>query len=183
PGMYAISPKYIPSQRRVNRAIPTPLPKKQQVIFQGPPKSSNRSTQNTIVQQNKKPNVPVNLSTGVKPATGASKPMSKSDSQNNSTLPAKMEPIVEPLELTPCVSSSSKVTMISRVTDYTFSDQKAGSNGISGCSRHMTGDRSKLINYVDKFIGTVRFGNDQFAAIVGYGKMSFGHTVVDYITE
>ena len=33
----------------------------------------------------------------------------------------------------------------------------------SGCSRHMTGDCSKLINYVDKFIGTVRFGNDEFA--------------------
>ncbi|GJT41282.1 retrovirus-related pol polyprotein from transposon TNT 1-94 [Tanacetum coccineum] len=42
------------------------------------------------------------------------------------------EPIVEPLELTPCVNSSSKVTMISGVTDYTFSDQKAGSKGISG---------------------------------------------------
>ncbi|GKG16506.1 hypothetical protein Tco_0361463, partial [Tanacetum coccineum] len=39
----------------------------------------------------------------------------------------------------------------------------------SGCSRHMTGDRSNLINYVEKFIGTVQFGNDQFAAIVGYG--------------
>nr|GFB90001.1 hypothetical protein [Tanacetum cinerariifolium] len=38
-----------------------------------------------------------------------------------------------------------------------------------GCSRHMIGDRSKLINYVDKFIGTVRFGNDEFATIVGYG--------------
>ncbi|GJR63632.1 hypothetical protein Tco_1505794, partial [Tanacetum coccineum] len=43
-----------------------------------------------------------------------------------------VEPIVEPLELTPCVSSSSKVTMISRVTDYILSDQKAGSKGISG---------------------------------------------------
>nr|GFC16190.1 copia protein [Tanacetum cinerariifolium] len=28
----------------------------------------------------------------------------------------------------------------------------------SGCSRHMTGDHSKLINYVDKFIGTVNMG-------------------------
>ncbi|GKD54602.1 hypothetical protein Tco_1287989 [Tanacetum coccineum] len=28
PGMYDISPKYIPPQRRVNRAIPIPLPKK-----------------------------------------------------------------------------------------------------------------------------------------------------------
>ncbi|GJV58996.1 hypothetical protein Tco_1465096 [Tanacetum coccineum] len=35
PGMYAISPKYIPPQRRVNRAVPTPLPKKQQSINAG----------------------------------------------------------------------------------------------------------------------------------------------------
>ncbi|GKF00025.1 hypothetical protein Tco_0023375 [Tanacetum coccineum] len=42
------------------------------------------------------------------------------------------EPIVEPLELTPSVSSSSKVTMISRFTDCKLSDRKAGSKGISG---------------------------------------------------
>nr|GEZ15238.1 hypothetical protein [Tanacetum cinerariifolium] len=38
----------------------------------------------------------------------------------------------------------------------------------SGYSKHMTGDRSRLMNLVKKFIGTVRFGNDQFGAIVGY---------------
>ncbi|GKD26305.1 hypothetical protein Tco_1232519, partial [Tanacetum coccineum] len=91
PGMYAISPKYIPPQRRVNRAIPTPLPKKQQVTFKKPPRPSNSPTHKTVVQQNKKPNVPVNLSTRVKPVTGASKPMSKSDTRNHSTLPAKSE--------------------------------------------------------------------------------------------
>ncbi|GJX79772.1 hypothetical protein Tco_0327921 [Tanacetum coccineum] len=32
----------------------------------------------------------------------------------------------------------------------------------SGCSKHMTGDRSRLRNFVKKFIGTVRFGNDHF---------------------
>ena len=48
----------------------------------------------------------------------------------------------------------------------------------SGCSRHMTGDRSKLINYVDKFIGTVRFENDEFATIVGYGDYKLGDTVI-----
>ncbi|GJR72647.1 putative reverse transcriptase domain-containing protein [Tanacetum coccineum] len=41
------------------------------------------------------------------------------------------EPIVEPLELTPSVSSSSKVTMISRFTDCKLSDRKAGSKGLS----------------------------------------------------
>nr|GEX54969.1 ATP-dependent DNA helicase PIF1-like [Tanacetum cinerariifolium] len=30
----------------------------------------------------------------------------------------------------------------------------------SGCSKHMTGDRSQLINFVQKFLGTVKFGND-----------------------
>nr|GEX76334.1 copia protein [Tanacetum cinerariifolium] len=37
-----------------------------------------------------------------------------------------------------------------------------------GCSKHMTGDRSRLMNFVKKFIGTVRFGNDHFGAIMGY---------------
>ncbi|GJW77596.1 retrovirus-related pol polyprotein from transposon TNT 1-94 [Tanacetum coccineum] len=37
----------------------------------------------------------------------------------------------------------------------------------SGCSKHMTGNRSRLKNFVKKFIGTVRFGNDHFGAIIG----------------
>ncbi|GJW52108.1 hypothetical protein Tco_0093459 [Tanacetum coccineum] len=51
---------------------------------------------------------------------------------DNCPLTRIMEPIVEPLELTPSVSSSSKVTMISRFTDCKLSDRKAGSKGISG---------------------------------------------------
>ncbi|GJW34509.1 hypothetical protein Tco_0054541 [Tanacetum coccineum] len=42
----------------------------------------------------------------------------------------------------------------------------------SGCSNHMTGDHSLLRNFVEKFMGTVRFGNDNFAAIVFNGKVS-----------
>nr|GFB09419.1 hypothetical protein [Tanacetum cinerariifolium] len=74
---------------RDNRVEPTPLPKKKQATFQEPPRPSNRPTVKIVVQQNKKPNIHVNLSTGVKPATGASKPMSKSNTQNHSTLLAK----------------------------------------------------------------------------------------------
>ncbi|GKB45883.1 hypothetical protein Tco_0896636 [Tanacetum coccineum] len=37
----------------------------------------------------------------------------------------------------------------------------------SGCSKHMTSNL-QLRNFVEKFIGTVRFGNDHFAAIQGY---------------
>nr|GEU30738.1 retrovirus-related Pol polyprotein from transposon TNT 1-94 [Tanacetum cinerariifolium] len=39
----------------------------------------------------------------------------------------------------------------------------------SGCSKHMTGDRSRLMNFVKKFIGTVRFRNDHFGSITSYG--------------
>nr|GEU83819.1 retrotransposon protein, putative, unclassified [Tanacetum cinerariifolium] len=39
----------------------------------------------------------------------------------------------------------------------------------SSCSKHMTRDRSQLINYVHKFLGMVKFGNDHVAKIMGYG--------------
>ncbi|GJS26102.1 hypothetical protein Tco_0486722 [Tanacetum coccineum] len=158
-GMYTNSSKYIPPPKRANWVKPTPLPKKKQVTFQEPPRTSNRPTQKPPVQQNKKPNVPVNLSTRTKPATESRKPMPKSHTRNhpwrptgkvvgsvkpqwkpigrhfalldNCPLTRIMEPIVEPLELTPSVSSSSKVTMISRFPDCKLSDRKAGSKGIS----------------------------------------------------
>nr|GEV20328.1 hypothetical protein [Tanacetum cinerariifolium] len=38
----------------------------------------------------------------------------------------------------------------------------------SGCSKHMTGDRYQLINFVQKFLGTVKFRNDHVAKIMGY---------------
>nr|GEU75449.1 hypothetical protein [Tanacetum cinerariifolium] len=41
----------------------------------------------------------------------------------------------------------------------------------SGCSRHMTGNRALLTNFVEKFLGTVRFGNNDFAVITGYGDV------------
>ncbi|GJS14750.1 retrovirus-related pol polyprotein from transposon TNT 1-94 [Tanacetum coccineum] len=37
----------------------------------------------------------------------------------------------------------------------------------SGCSKHMTEDRSQLTNFVSKFLGTVKFGNDHVTKIIG----------------
>nr|GEW22327.1 retrovirus-related Pol polyprotein from transposon TNT 1-94 [Tanacetum cinerariifolium] len=44
----------------------------------------------------------------------------------------------------------------------------------SGCSKHMTGNRALLTNFVEKFLGTVRFGNNDFAMIASYGDMIIG---------
>nr|GEU31261.1 hypothetical protein [Tanacetum cinerariifolium] len=41
----------------------------------------------------------------------------------------------------------------------------------SGCSNHMTGNRALLTNFVEKFLGTVRFGNNDFTVIAGYGDV------------
>ncbi|GJV44907.1 retrovirus-related pol polyprotein from transposon TNT 1-94 [Tanacetum coccineum] len=45
----------------------------------------------------------------------------------------------------------------------------------SGCSKHMTEDRSQLTNFVNKFLGTVKFGNDHVAKILGYGDYQIGN--------
>nr|GFC37328.1 integrase, catalytic region, zinc finger, CCHC-type, peptidase aspartic, catalytic [Tanacetum cinerariifolium] len=50
-----------------------------------------------------------------------------------------------------------------------------------GCSKHMTGDQSRLLNFVKKFIGTVRFGNDHFGAIMGYGDYVVGESVISRV--
>nr|GFA55000.1 hypothetical protein [Tanacetum cinerariifolium] len=39
----------------------------------------------------------------------------------------------------------------------------------SGCSKHMTGNLKLLINFIEKFLGTVKFGNDQIVPTLGYG--------------
>nr|GFB38570.1 retrovirus-related Pol polyprotein from transposon TNT 1-94 [Tanacetum cinerariifolium] len=44
----------------------------------------------------------------------------------------------------------------------------------SGCSKHMTGNLKLLINFVEKFPGTVKFRNDQITPILGYEDLVQG---------
>nr|GFB95654.1 integrase, catalytic region, zinc finger, CCHC-type, peptidase aspartic, catalytic [Tanacetum cinerariifolium] len=48
----------------------------------------------------------------------------------------------------------------------------------SGCSKHMTENIKLLINFMWKFLGTVRFGNDHIAAIVGCGDLKWGNITI-----
>nr|GEX29611.1 uncharacterized mitochondrial protein AtMg00810-like [Tanacetum cinerariifolium] len=45
----------------------------------------------------------------------------------------------------------------------------------------MTGDRSQLINFVQKFLGTVKFGNDHVAKIMGYGDYKIGNVTISRV--
>ncbi|GJV38641.1 retrovirus-related pol polyprotein from transposon TNT 1-94 [Tanacetum coccineum] len=51
----------------------------------------------------------------------------------------------------------------------------------SGCSKHMTEDRSRLRNFMKKFSRTVRFGNDHFGAIMGYGDYVVSESVISRV--
>ncbi|GJU82881.1 retrovirus-related pol polyprotein from transposon TNT 1-94 [Tanacetum coccineum] len=51
----------------------------------------------------------------------------------------------------------------------------------SGCLKHMTGNLQLLRNFVKKFMGTVRFGNDHFGAITGYGDYVQGNLTICHV--
>nr|GEV65449.1 reverse transcriptase domain-containing protein [Tanacetum cinerariifolium] len=51
----------------------------------------------------------------------------------------------------------------------------------SGCSKHMTGNLKLLINFVEKFLGTVKFGNDQIVPILSYGDLVQGAVMIKWV--
>nr|GEU38737.1 retrovirus-related Pol polyprotein from transposon TNT 1-94 [Tanacetum cinerariifolium] len=51
----------------------------------------------------------------------------------------------------------------------------------SGCSKHMTGDRSHLINFIQKLLGMVKFKNDHVAKIMGYGDYRIGNMTISRV--
>nr|GEV64002.1 reverse transcriptase domain-containing protein [Tanacetum cinerariifolium] len=52
----------------------------------------------------------------------------------------------------------------------------------SGCSKHMTGDRSQLTNFVHKFLGIVKFRNDHVAKIMGYGDYQIRNVTISRVS-
>nr|GEV20166.1 Gag-Pol polyprotein [Tanacetum cinerariifolium] len=50
-----------------------------------------------------------------------------------------------------------------------------------GCSKHMMGDHSRLMNFMKKFIGTVRFRNDHFGTNMRYGDYVIGDSVISRV--
>nr|GEV23111.1 hypothetical protein [Tanacetum cinerariifolium] len=51
----------------------------------------------------------------------------------------------------------------------------------SRCSKHMTGDCSQLINFVQKFLGTVKFRNDHVAKIIGNDDYKIGNVTISRV--
>ncbi|GJV85111.1 retrovirus-related pol polyprotein from transposon TNT 1-94 [Tanacetum coccineum] len=51
----------------------------------------------------------------------------------------------------------------------------------SRCIKHMTGNLKLLCNFVEKFLGAIHFGNDQFAPILEYGDLVQGNVTINRV--
>nr|GFA52666.1 integrase, catalytic region, zinc finger, CCHC-type, peptidase aspartic, catalytic [Tanacetum cinerariifolium] len=69
--------------------------------------------------------------------------------------------------ISPTIDNASKITNIVHVD--------------SGFTKHMTGNLKLLCNFVEKYLCTVRFGNDQIAPILGYEDLVQGNITINMV--
>ncbi|GJZ94071.1 retrovirus-related pol polyprotein from transposon TNT 1-94 [Tanacetum coccineum] len=142
----------------------TPITKKKHVTFADPLETSGNNTPTHVTYQSApQTNVPIIPSTGVNTATTARR-----------NTPPKVLPTKQWKPTGRLIPLGGQCPLV-RPTAPT--NNRSSGFG-SGCSKHMTGDRSWLRNFMKKFIGTVRFRNDHCGAIMGYGDYVIGDSTL-----
>ncbi|GJW81057.1 retrovirus-related pol polyprotein from transposon TNT 1-94 [Tanacetum coccineum] len=135
----------------------------------------------TTTTQNKEPQLPhasrntnphVSKSSGVNHTTSVSRPQLKCYQVKDKVVPNNSQVKFKKKE----VEDHHRISSISKKTkSVTAYVQLILFIVDSGCTKHMTGNLKLLCNFVEKFLGIVRFGNDQFAPILGYGDLNQGN--------
>ncbi|GJZ86721.1 integrase, catalytic region, zinc finger, CCHC-type containing protein [Tanacetum coccineum] len=202
PGMYAIDVELIPIRNRNNRSLVSACRYTKQFqelleyVIGTYPKDFNKGDKQIA-------------STRVKGTTAASGSKPRSNTKKDRTLPAKSD--MKKVEATGKLFATvghqwrptgrtftlgeqfpftritiSKVVPVNQVTPPLDNSVTHVVQIIlwyldPGYSKHITGDRSRLMNFVKKFIGTVRFGNDHFGAIKGYGDYMIGDSMISRV--
>nr|GEU51091.1 retrovirus-related Pol polyprotein from transposon TNT 1-94 [Tanacetum cinerariifolium] len=163
----------------------TPVTRKNHVTFAGPLETSGNNPPKIFKQQTmQKTNIPILHSTEVSNATKARRSQPKSNTTNDRTLPSNSMPkkkVEDHHRKTKSkLSKNNRVDLSTSVRRTVFN---INSNLLfkTSCSKHMTGDRSRLKNFVKQFIGTVRFKNNHFGAIMGYGDYVLGDSVISKV--
>nr|GEZ82840.1 integrase, catalytic region, zinc finger, CCHC-type, peptidase aspartic, catalytic [Tanacetum cinerariifolium] len=105
-----------------------------------------------VVQQPNAQRIPKPSVLGVNHKTNVSRPYYRSNQLRDKIMP----------------NNSQIVQLILFIIDY-------------GCTKHMTGNLKLLCNFVEKFLGTVHFDNDQFAPILGYGDLVQGNITISRV--
>nr|GEY13895.1 integrase, catalytic region, zinc finger, CCHC-type, peptidase aspartic, catalytic [Tanacetum cinerariifolium] len=163
------------------------------VLKPGMYRIDNRSTQTRapqLPQTVRNTNPRVSTSTGVNHNTNVSKPQRKSNQSRDKVVPNNSQVKVKEtqVEVHPRIPSVSN-KMKSVTACYSLNSRTMNANIVqliifiinSGRTKHMTGNHKLLCNFVEKFLGTVCFGNDQFAPILGYGDLVQGNVAINRV--
>nr|GEX30471.1 integrase, catalytic region, zinc finger, CCHC-type, peptidase aspartic, catalytic [Tanacetum cinerariifolium] len=169
----------------------TPINKTKRVRFTDPVTSSGNKNVKTVPSSNVVSNKPMLSSTGVNLSTSASESQpsgnTKKDKIQQTPSSFKKNKIkAHPRNVRSSLSNKNYVVKTINTASVQNSKLNGNSNlQYSGCSNHMTGDRSQLTNFVNKFLGTVKFGNDRVAKIMGYGDYQIGNVTISrvYVVE
>nr|GEV55592.1 hypothetical protein [Tanacetum cinerariifolium] len=165
----------------------TPMNKTKRVRFTKPVTSSGNTNIKTTSSSNVVPNKTMLSSTGVNLSTSASGSQPSSDTKKDKIQQTPSSTKKNKIEAHPRTVRSSLINKncVLKPKDTT-SVQHSKLNVVQivlwyldfGCSKHMTGDRSQVINFVNKFLGTVKFDNDHVAKIMGYGDYQIGNVTI-----
>nr|GEY25780.1 integrase, catalytic region, zinc finger, CCHC-type, peptidase aspartic, catalytic [Tanacetum cinerariifolium] len=170
--------------KRDKKQATAPLNRKKQVTSKDQCESLNNNTQKHVEILNiQKTNVPMLPSTRVNSCTDASGSRPRSNTKKNKISPAKC--INKKKVEAHLRTNKSSLKTMNRV-DSSISSKRTVVHIViwyldSGCSKHVIGDRSRLRNFVKKFIGIVRFENDHFGAIMGYKDYVIGDSMISRV--
>nr|GEX56853.1 integrase, catalytic region, zinc finger, CCHC-type, peptidase aspartic, catalytic [Tanacetum cinerariifolium] len=145
---YAIGTCPQDSHQQDKKHAPAPLIRKKQVTFAEQCDKSNSNTHKHVAKLNTQ-----KTNVPVPPSTGV----------NRCTDASKSQPRSNTKKIGSC-----QLKVVQIVLWYLD----------SGYSKHIMRDRSRLMNFVKKFIGTARFRNDHFGAIIGYADYVIGDSVI-----
>ncbi|GKB88217.1 integrase, catalytic region, zinc finger, CCHC-type containing protein [Tanacetum coccineum] len=77
--------------------------------------------------------------------------------------------------------AKSSLNNLNLISKYVCRTNLTSGTYVLGGSRHMTRQRSQLINFVSKFLGTIGFENDQISKIIGYGDYQLGNVTISRV--
>nr|GEU76744.1 hypothetical protein [Tanacetum cinerariifolium] len=179
---YAIGTCPQDSLQRDKQLAHIPLIRKKQVTFANPSDTSNSNTHKPVVKvHTHKTNVHVPPSTGVKRCTNASRSQPRSNTKKNRISSAKgvnKLPVEEQFRTNKSLlRTSNRVDSSSRIKRRTYHPL------VFGLRLLKTYDGGSLTahEFRKKFIETVRFRNDHFGAIMGYGDYVIGDSVISRV--
>ncbi|GJR53010.1 retrovirus-related pol polyprotein from transposon TNT 1-94 [Tanacetum coccineum] len=167
----------------------TPKNKDKRVRFTKPVTSSGYTITKTTSTLTLVSNKPMSSSTGVKPSTSAcgSQPSGNTKKDKNRITITTEVPLRKPTTLENETPKPVVTLVYSRKPRKSKTNAPVRKSKVvqivlwyldSSCSKHMTGDHSQLTNFINKFLGTVKFRNDHVAKILGYGDYQIRNVMI-----